>query len=81
MVKYPLWKFGYKNYSIIRYNMRAAAVLIFDKRRPIYLRGRHTANYCKTAFSQLQLNSSVCYFNGCRKVNKVVYNGGHLGTD
>ena len=29
MVKYPLWI--QKNYYIIRYNIRAAAILIFDK--------------------------------------------------
>ena len=32
MVKYP-----YKNYYIIRYNMRAAAILTFDK--SLYLQG------------------------------------------
>jgi len=35
MIKYSLW---YKNYSVIRYNMRAADILTFDK--CLYLRGR-----------------------------------------
>jgi len=33
MVKYPFW---YKNYYIIRYNMRVAAILTFDK---VYISG------------------------------------------
>ena len=31
-------RFGYKHYYIMRYNMRAAAILIFDK--CLYIRGR-----------------------------------------
>jgi len=36
MVKYPFWV--QKNYYIIRYNVRAAAILTFEKF--LYLRGR-----------------------------------------
>ena len=46
MVKYP-----YKNYYIIRYNMRAAAILTFDKCRYLRSRLRLTTATCKTAVS------------------------------
>ena len=46
IVKYPFW---YKNYYITRYNMRAAAILTFDK--CLDTSGQTTANNCKTAFS------------------------------
>jgi len=52
--------FGYKNYYIIRYNMRTAAILIFDK----CLSPRQTtANDCKTTFSLHVVESASDDYN------------------
>ena len=62
MVKYPLWNFGYKYYYIIRYNMRAAAILIFNK--CLYLRGRlrlTTARRLSAYMSSRALATTTAY--------------------
>ena len=60
MVKYPYYRIRYKNYYIIRHNIRTAAILIFDK----CLSPRHTtANNCKTAFSLHVVESASDDYN------------------
>ena len=57
MVKYPL---GYKNYYIIQYNMRAVAIVTFDK---CLSPGQTTANNCKMAFSLHVVESASDDYN------------------
>jgi len=59
MAKYCT-RIGYKNYYIIRHNMRTAAILLFDK----CLSPRQTtANNCKTAFSLHVVESASDDYN------------------
>jgi len=59
MVKYPFWI--QKNYYIIRYNMRAAAILTFEKCQKSS--GQTTADNCKTAFSLHVVESASDDYN------------------